>query len=147
MFTVCFIKQYTKKRLNIQRALLLPFWMAIFILLLGPVFAQEAHAAELETIIVQLKWLHQFQFAGYCAAVEKGFYSEEGLDVTLRERNPKTDPIDDVLKGEAQYGVADAGLLLTRMQNKPVILLSQVFQHSPLVFLSKKGSGICPRRL
>lgn len=101
------------------------------------------HASErLEPVTIQFKWFHQFQFAGYYAAVEKGFYAEEGLDVTLRERNPETDHIEDVLKDKAEYGVADAGLLLTRFQGKPVVLLAQIFQHSPLVFLALQRSGI-----
>jgi len=32
-------------------------------------------------VILQLKWKHQFQFAGYYAALHKGYYKEEGLDV------------------------------------------------------------------
>lgn len=95
-----------------------------------------------EKVSIQLKWFHQFQFAGYYAALEKGFYAEEGLDVELRERDPTTSNIDDVLEGRAQYGVADTGLLLPRMQGQPVVLLAQIFQHSPLIFLALKKSGI-----
>jgi len=47
-----------------------------------------------------------------------------------------------VLDGEAEYGVAEAGLLAERMKGEPVVLLKQIFQHSPLVFLSLKKSGI-----
>lgn len=38
-----------------------------------------------EVIDVQLRWKHQFQFAGYYAAIAKGYYREEGLDVRLHE--------------------------------------------------------------
>jgi len=110
----------------------------LFVLILFvhlPVNAQEK-------VTIQLKWFNQFQFAGYYAAKEKGFYAEEGLDVELRERDPSTSHIDDVLEGRAQYGVADAGLILPRMQGQPVVLLAQIFQHSPLVFITLKESGI-----
>jgi len=30
-------------------------------------------SASAETVSLQLKWSHQFQFAGYYAAIEKGF--------------------------------------------------------------------------
>jgi len=93
-------------------------------------------------VTIQLKWFHQFQFAGYYAAKEKGFYAEEGLDVELRERNPATSSIMDVLHGRAQYGVADASLVLQRLQGSPVVLLAQIFQHSPLVFLTLGKSDI-----
>jgi len=97
---------------------------------------------QLERVTIQLKWFHQFQFAGYYAAVEKGYYAQEGIDVVFRERDTQKSHIQSVLDGEAEYGVADTGLLLARMNDKPVVLLKQIFQHSPLVFLSLKNSGI-----
>ena len=36
----------------------------------------SSHAAPLEKVSIQLKWFHQFQFAGYYAAKEKGFYAD-----------------------------------------------------------------------
>ena len=111
------------------------FFLLFLIFFSSPLYAQEK-------VSIQLKWFHQFQFAGYYAAKEKGFYAEEGLDVELRERNPATSHIDDVLEGRAQYGVADAGLILPRMQGQPVVLLAQIFQHSPLIFITLKESGI-----
>ncbi|MBM4467876.1 MAG: ABC transporter substrate-binding protein, partial [Chloroflexi bacterium] len=36
-----------------------------------------------DQVTVQLKWVHQAQFAGFYAADKKGFYAEEGIDVTL----------------------------------------------------------------
>jgi len=96
----------------------------------------------LEPVSIQFKWFNQFQFAGYYAAVEKGFYAEEGFSVTLKERNPQRDHIQSVLDGDAEYGVADSGLLLARMQGKPVVLLKQIFQRSPLVLMTRRESGI-----
>ena len=51
--------------------------------LVAPLFVSPAGA--LDQVSLQLKWKHQFQFAGYYAAVEKGFYRENGLDVVIRE--------------------------------------------------------------
>lgn len=95
-----------------------------------------------ENVSIQLRWSHQFQFAGYYAAVEKGFYTEEGLNVTLLEAVPGQDRIEPVLKAHAQYGVGDAGLLAVRAEGKPVVLLAQIFQHSPSVLMSRRDSGI-----
>lgn len=47
-----------------------------------------------EKVVLQLKWFHQFQFAGYYAAKEKGFYDEVGLDVQIKERDLKYNIID-----------------------------------------------------
>ena len=58
-----------------------------------------------EKVTLQLKWFHQFQFAGYYAAKEKGVYEEVGLDVEIKERYLKYNNIDEVINGNAQYGV------------------------------------------
>ena len=54
-------------------------------------FAFSAHAAEKVTL--QLKWLPQSQFAGYYVAQEKGFYKQEGLDVTILLHGPHITPL------------------------------------------------------
>jgi len=97
---------------------------------------------EPEAVTIQLKWRHQFQFAGYYAAIAKGYYAREGLRVRLRPRRPGENHIEAVLAGKARYGTADAGLLLYRRRGEPVVLLAQIFQHSPFVFLSRRDSGI-----
>ncbi len=50
-----------------------------------------------EKVTLQLKWLHQFQFAGYYAAKEKGFYEELGLDVEIRQRDLQKNNIEQVI--------------------------------------------------
>jgi signal transduction histidine kinase len=98
--------------------------------------------AALETIDFQVRWHHQFQFAGYYAAVEKGFYQEVGLDVRIHGAGPGVTPIEEVLAGRAQYAEANSELLYARMQGKPVVALAAIFQHSPSVLLARKDSGI-----
>ncbi len=97
----------------------------------------------LETISIQLNmWSRGYYFAGYYAAVEKGFYASEGLNVQLKERDFEKYNVESVLDGEAEYGISDSGLLLYRMEGEPVVLLGQIFQHSPLIFITKRESGI-----
>lgn len=95
-----------------------------------------------DKVILQLKWKHQFQFAGYYAAQSQGYFEKEGLDVDIREIEPNLIPLDEVLKGEAQFGISDSSLVLARMQGKKPIVLATIFQHSPLVLLTLKSSGI-----
>ena len=89
-------------------------------------------ASGLETVTLQLKWKHQFQFAGYYAAREKGFYREVGLDVVIREAKTGTDPIKYVIDGNADYGIGTSELMLLHQQGAPVVVLAVIFQHSPL---------------
>jgi len=113
----------------------------LYLALCSPPLLAEL-AQPVEQVSLQLKWLHSFQFAGYYAAKEKGFYAEENLDVTIRERISGINNIEQVLKDESQYGVADTGLLEQRLVGKPVVVLASIFQHSPLVYLTLKNSGI-----
>lgn len=99
-------------------------------------------AAALEQVVLQLKWKHQFQFAGYYAAQEKGYYREAGLEVTIREAGPQTDPVGEVIEGRAQFGVSNSALILARAEGKPVVALAVVFQHSPFILVARRDSGI-----
>ncbi|WP_344799335.1 ABC transporter substrate-binding protein [Litoribacillus peritrichatus] len=96
----------------------------------------------LKPIKVQLKWLHQFQFAGYYMALEKGYYRAFGLDVQLIERNPDSVPIDRLLSDNVDFVVADAGVLIYRSMGVPVVALAAVFQQSPLALLTRSDVGI-----
>lgn len=111
-------------------------------LLLGACFVFYNQAHGVETVTLQLKWSHAFQFAGYYAAQEKGYYRELGLDVYFREAIPGVDPTEQVITGQAQYGVGTSSLLLARWAGKPVVVLAVIFQHSPFVLIARQqGNG------
>jgi signal transduction histidine kinase len=96
----------------------------------------------LDPVRLQLKWSHQFQFAGFYAAVEKGFYGESGLEVALEEGQAGTDFIDRVVSGSADFGVELPDLLLRRAAGEPVVVLAAIYQHSPYVVASLEGTPI-----
>lgn len=96
----------------------------------------------LEKVRLQLKWFHQFQFAGYYAAIQQGYYAQEGLEVELLERKLDQSVIDQVIVGDAEYGVGDSGLLHEYALGKPIVALAAIFQHNPLVFMTMQESGI-----
>jgi PAS domain S-box-containing protein len=126
-----------------------PLRRAIFVSLSGwlaltlPLAAGAAGAptVNLDHVTLQLKWKHQFQFAGYYAAVAQGYYREAGLEVSLREAVADHDPVDEVLQGRAEFGVGTSDLVLLRGQGKPVVALAVIYQHSPLVLLARKAAG------
>ncbi len=104
---------------------------ALALLLSGSVFASE-------TVNLQLRWHHQFQFAGYYAALEKGFYAKAGLNVVIHEGSPDKMPIQEVLSGNTEYGVGNSELLSERLHGAPLVALAAMFQHSPSVLLARK---------
>jgi PAS domain S-box-containing protein len=94
------------------------------------------------TIVLQLKWYHQFQFAGYYAAYEKGFYAREGLTVEIRPANYSTNVIEEIEKGRADIGVSGPDIVSHYLSGSPIVALAAINQHSPLVVLTSKNSGI-----
>ena len=95
-----------------------------------------------DTIVLQLAWYHQFQFAGYYAAKDKGFYREAGLEVSLLEGGNGKNVIDEVLNDAAHYGVTNSELLVHRLHNKPIVVLAAIFQHSPIALIISGNSGV-----
>lgn len=99
-------------------------------------------ASAQDTINVRLLWKHQFQFAGYYMAKEKGFYAEEGLDVRLQEFDFGLDLVDEVIQGRSQFGIARTSLLIDRNAGADVVALFAAYQQSPLMLLTRKDSNI-----
>jgi diguanylate cyclase (GGDEF)-like protein/PAS domain S-box-containing protein len=88
---------------------------------------------------LQLRWHHQFQFAGYYAAVHKGFYAQHGLNVTLLEGGADVNSLNSVLSGKADFGVSNSSLVIDYMNGSPVVMLGPIFQHSPNILLTRES--------
>lgn len=117
-------------------------FLAAVILAVGWPWAAHAGDDGLFQVRIQLKWFHQFQFAGYYAAVENGYFRDAGLDVTLLEGGPHINPTEKVLAGEAEFGVGTSGLLVTRSRGRPVVAVAAVFQHSPYILITRDDPAI-----
>ena len=117
-------------------------FVQVVALILFFISAFHSMAYAQDNVRIQLKWQHQFQFAGYYMAKEKGYYQEKGLNVEIAEASPGLDPVEQVLDGRAQFGVGNSDLLLMRQQGQPLVVLATIFQHSPLVILSLENGPI-----
>jgi diguanylate cyclase (GGDEF)-like protein len=118
----------------------------IFVILF-PVVTPAVRAADrpvhdVVPVRLQLKWRHQFQFAGFYTALEKGYYREAGFAVTVIPATPGTDPVETVLKGAAEFGVASSELVLRYAKGDPVVVLASIFQHSPLTLFVRGDEGV-----
>lgn len=100
-------------------------------------------AAAADAVTLQLQWVTQAQFAGYYVALEKGYYTDEGLDVTIKPGGPDIAP-PQVLAG----GGADVMLnwmpsaLAAREKGLPVVNIAQPFKSSGLMLTCWKDTGI-----
>jgi len=103
--------------------------------LLFIIFCTSLYAST-SKVSLQLQWKNQFQFAGYYIAKEKGFYSDVGLDVDIKEYKNGINIVDDVVSGKSTYGIGRSSILIDRNNKKPIVLFGALFQTSPLVLLS-----------
>ena len=95
-----------------------------------------------DKISLQLLWKHQFEFAGFYIAKEKGFYTDAGLDVDIKEFNFGINLVEDVLSGASDIGIGRSSLVLNKLQGQNIVLLNALYQSSPYVLLSLKRSDI-----
>ncbi len=118
------------------------FLALLLIIIAGRLFAADVAPPGLEKVTMALKWKHAFQFAGYYAAIEHGYYREEGLEVTLTVPENNLFPVEAVVKGKAHYGVSSADLIPSRAQGNPIVILGVIFQHSPIILLSRMDRNL-----
>jgi NitT/TauT family transport system substrate-binding protein len=100
-------------------------------------------SAKLTKVTLQLKWVTQAQFAGYYAAVAKGYYRQAGLDVGIKVGGPDIIPEQVVAGGQAQFGIDWLpSLMSARDQGTKLINIAQVFTRSGMTEITWKDSGI-----
>jgi len=99
--------------------------------------------AALTKVMLQLQWVTQSQFAGYYAAVDKGFYEDEGLDVSIKVGAVEIVPQQVVATGGADFGIAWLPkVLASREQGAKLVNIAQVFQRSGTLEVSFKEKNI-----
>jgi NitT/TauT family transport system substrate-binding protein len=99
--------------------------------------------AELKKIRLQLQWFPQAQFAGYFAAKEKGYYAEEGFDVTILPGAVEIVPATVVAGGQAEFGISWVPRMLApRESGADPVVIAQIFQRSPTLQVSFKDKNI-----
>ena len=100
-------------------------------------------AGELTPVTLQLQWVAQAQFAGYYAAVDQGFYEDEGLDVTIMEGGPDIVPQDVLASGDVDYAISWVPKVLGSIeQGANITNVAQIFERSATTQISFKDQGI-----
>ncbi|MBH0237564.1 ABC transporter substrate-binding protein [Methylobrevis albus] len=102
-----------------------------------------APAFSADSVTLQLKWVTQAQFAGYYVAKDKGFYEEEGLDVTIKAGGPDIAPPQVIAGGGADV-VVDwmPSALASREKGVPLVNIAQPFKTSGMMLTCLKETGI-----
>ncbi len=99
-----------------------------------------------EKVVLQLKWEHQFQFAGYYAALWQGYYQDVDLDVEIkpisRADGSVVSPVDEIQNGNAQFAISSLDILMAKDKGLDVVVLAPIFQRSQTAVFSLADTPI-----
>jgi NitT/TauT family transport system substrate-binding protein len=105
--------------------------------------SDDEGAAELIPVTLQLQWLTQAQFAGYYVALEKGYFEDEGLDVTIIPGAVDIVPQDVLASGDVDFAVAWVPKALASIEAGAGITdIAQIFERSATLQVAWADSGI-----
>ena len=102
-----------------------------------PLFAQSKGES---TIVFTPQWTAQAQFAGYYAALELGFYKEEGLDVVIEHPIASLSAIDRMRKNQSQITTLPLSQALFALdRGVKLVNLLQTSMNGSLMIVSRRG--------
>jgi NitT/TauT family transport system substrate-binding protein len=98
----------------------------------------------LTPVSLQLNWLENVEFAGVLWALNKGYYRDEGIDLSVAPLGPTTDPVDLVASGKALIGMESGGdsVIIARSKGIPIKSFASDLQRDPSAWMTLKTSGI-----
>jgi ABC-type nitrate/sulfonate/bicarbonate transport system substrate-binding protein len=109
----------------------------------GPAGTTQATARPVEQTSLRLSWIKNTEFAGFFVAQERGYYKDEGLDVTINGAAQNLSSIQAVASKADVIGLhGGQSLMLARSQGIPVKAFGALFQKGPGCFIWLEQSGI-----
>ena len=117
--------------------------MKKFLISAGLLSLMAGAASAADDLTLQLKWVTQAQFGGYYVAKDKGFYEEEGLNVTIKPGGPDIAPVQVLAGGGADVTVEwMPAALAAREKGLPIVNIAQPFKKSGMMLTCLKESGV-----
>lgn len=94
-------------------------------------------------VSLQLSWLHSAQFAGSYLALDRGWWREEGLNVSLLQGGPNAPVEPPVVSGTALVGISAADYTAAAVaEGAPFKILGVAMQKNPFVIASLPGRPV-----
>lgn len=106
--------------------------------------ANPVAAEEMVNASLRLKWLTQAQFAGFYVALEKGYYKEEGINLTINPGGPNLLTENLVATGADTFGLSGGtdSVFAARDKGMPIVCIGVAHQVTPFVFVAHKDGPV-----
>jgi len=93
---------------------------------------------------MQAAWINDAEFAGYFLAMDKGYYTDEGLDLTYLSGGPDVIPESTIIAGRADLALTTPDTTIKAIvdQGAPFKIIGAQYQKNPIGIVSLVGSGI-----
>lgn len=95
------------------------------------------------TVNFQLSWLHSVQFGGSYIAAQRGYWSDQGLDVSLSQGGPNAPVEPPVVSGAALVGISAADYTAAAVaQGAPFKIIAVAMQKNPFAIASLASNPV-----
>ena len=129
-----------QKKQSVCRVILLA---ATFVFMLITPLRGFAAEQKNDAVSLLLQWTPQAQFAGYLMALEKGFYREHGIDLTIIPGDPDIIVSNELASGKVDFGTMFLATALERRDaGMELVNIGQFIHHSALMLIARADSGI-----
>jgi ABC-type nitrate/sulfonate/bicarbonate transport system substrate-binding protein len=127
-----------------KKPIIIAISLIVLLILVQIIFFSFNGNSGLEKVSLRHSWIIDVNTAGYITAIEKGFYEDEGLDVTINPGGVDANPITMVASGSDTFGnIAGAEeIIMARDKKIPIKSVFATHQNNAYVFITKKDSGI-----
>ncbi len=95
-------------------------------------------------LTMQAAWINDAEFAGYFAAIDKGYYSAEGLDLTYLPGGPDVIPESTIIAGKADLALTtpDTTVKAIAEQGAKFKIIGAQYQKNPIGLVSLASKPI-----
>ena len=94
-------------------------------------------------VTLQLNWFPEAEHGGFYAANVRGFFADEGLDVTIQPGGPKVPVVQQLDSGRVDFAVMNADrIVFARAKGVDIVAVLTPMQHSPHCIMVHRSAGI-----